>query len=170
MKAEAYPEHYRTYIELLPNDDGLFLLADSSKDLIRSLIVTSNAKAETAYAEGKWTIKEVLQHLIDSERVFSYRALSIARGDTVELPAFDHDTYAQNINSNNRELRAIMEELKRLRLSTIDLFKSIGETGFNRTAIVSGEKISARQMLFILIGHEMHHAKIIKEKYLEVLA
>lgn len=166
MNSDNYPDIYKSYVELVPEVNVYQLLEESTMDLLKSLMMTSNSKAERSYEEGKWNIKEVLQHLMDAERVFSYRALSIARGDTREHFSFDPDAFVKAAQPNARKLRDIMDEVRRLRLSTIDLFKSFDDEALDRTGIINGNELSVRQIIIIIIGHEMHHLNILSERYL----
>jgi|SRR5690554_139010 len=165
MNSTTYPEIYRAHVELVPEQNVYELLQISLKDLLKRLIMTSNARAEESYETGKWNIKEMLQHLMDTERIFCYRALAIARGDTQALLSFDHDAYAKTVNPNGRKLRDIMDELKRLRATTIDLFKSFDRAALERSGVVGGNELMVKQILIVLIGHEMHHLKVLEEKY-----
>lgn len=166
MNSDNFPENYKSIVELVPEVNVYQQMEESTKDLLKSLIMTSNSKAEQSYAPGKWNIKEVLQHLMDVERVFSYRALCIARGDRREHYRFDVESYAQLSHPNHRKLRDIMDEVRRLRISTIDLFKSFDDDALDRKGLINGEELSVKQLLIILIGHEMHHLRVLNEKYL----
>ena len=114
----------------------------------------------------KWTIKEIIQHIIDTERIFTYRALCIARKDKSLFPGYDQDDYAVNSEANNRSMISLMNEYKSVRLSSIILFESFSSEMLKRIGIASNSNLSPRAVAFITIGHENHHCEIIKERYL----
>jgi hypothetical protein len=122
-------------------------------------------KYDYRYAEGKWTIKDIIQHLIDTERVFSYRALRFARKDSTELPGYDENLYADTANGSERKLQEMLTELALVRQSTIMLFKSFSAESLLYTGIASNNVASVRALGFIIIGHQNHHMKIFKERY-----
>lgn len=123
-------------------------------------------KYDYRYAEGKWDIKDIIQHVIDTERIFAYRALRIARGDTTPLPGFEENSYAVAADAGRRHLQELLTELSLVRHSTINLFKSFRAEDLLRTGTASGYHVSARALGFVLIGHQNHHVKIFKERYL----
>jgi hypothetical protein len=117
------------------------------------------------YAAGKWTIKEMVQHIIDAERIFAYRALCIARGDKTSLPGFDENSYAEASGANNRNPVHLLDELKTAQLSTSQLFKSFDENQLQCSGIANGNSIYVEAIGFIAVGHTRHHLKILKERY-----
>lgn len=119
------------------------------------------------YAENKWTIKELLEHIIDAERVFAYRALRIARKDTTDLPGFDENEYVANANSNTRNYERLLEELITVRKSTEILFANFNENVLLQKGTVDGKIISVRVLGYVISGHLRHHLRIIKERYLQ---
>ena len=119
------------------------------------------------YAEGKWSIKEILVHMMDGERVFCYRALRFARNDATELPGFEENDWVPNSNANNRKLRSIFREYAAVRSSTIELFSNMDKEMLNRSGVANGNPISVRSILFVIAGHELHHMRIILERYIE---
>jgi uncharacterized damage-inducible protein DinB len=155
------------YIGLLP-DDGLILkhlgdnLATTSK-FIRSL---PEEKLSYRYAEGKWTIREILAHLIDDERIYAYRALRFARNDYTELPGFDQDAYAVNSGANERTIEDLLQEFAAVRNATISLFESFDSQVLTRTGVASGNVMSVRAAAYHIAGHELRHMNIIRERYL----
>ena len=116
--------------------------------------------------KGKWTPKEILLHVIDTERIFSYRALRISRSEKAELSGFDENSFAQNSNANNRSIEDLIDEYITVRTATISLFKSFPETIMKNTGIASGKPLSVVAAGYIICGHEIHHVNIIKERYL----
>ena len=166
MNPTNFPGYFKTYIERVPEGDLIELLQHSLNECMKSLVMIDDQKGNTAYAEGKWSIKEVLQHIIDTERIFCYRALAFARGEQANIQGFDQDVYVNESFANQRSMKSILEEYKRLRASTIDLFQSFTEEARNRMGIASNNKLSVEQIGYVIIGHEMHHLAIIEERYL----
>ncbi len=166
-KEGEYPPYAAMYITLVP-DDGLLLQHfrknfKTMKDLILSL---PEEKLLYRYAEGKWTIKEILVHIIDDERIYAYRALRFARSDQTPLPGFEQDDYALHSGANERTISNILEEYEAVRSATITLFNSMDEKMLARTGVANENKSSVRALAFHLAGHELHHLNIIKERYL----
>jgi uncharacterized damage-inducible protein DinB len=126
----------------------------------------SEDKSTFTYAEGKWTLKEMLQHLIDTERVFAYRALAIARKDTTTLPSFDENEYAANSNANNRTWHSLTEEMYQVRASTRMLFNSFKEETLENTGKFSNNSSNVKTLGLIIIGHFYHHVNVVKERYM----
>ena len=162
-----YAPYTIMYIGLLP-DDGLILkhLADNLRtttDFIRSV---PEEKLSYRYAEGKWTIKEILAHLIDDERIYAYRALRFARNDQTELPGFEQDAYAVESGANERSVDDLLNEFASVRRSTISLFNSFDDRVLTRSGVASGNVMSVRAAAYHIAGHELRHLNIIKERYL----
>jgi len=162
-----YPDYAAMYIDLLPND-GLLLQhllknLQATKDLVQSLPAE---KLLYRYAENKWTIKEVLVHIIDDERIYAYRALCFARGEKTPLPGFEQNDYAANSGANERDVNNIIEEYEAVRRSTIALFNGFADADLVKTGIANDRKASVRALGWHLAGHELHHINLIKERYL----
>jgi uncharacterized damage-inducible protein DinB len=162
-----YAPYTIMYIGLLP-DDGLVLKyleenLKATKDFILSL---PEEKLLSRYAEGKWTIKEILVHLIDDERIYAYRALRFARNDKTELPGFEQGEYAIHSGANEREIKDILREFTTVRNATIFLFKGFDRQALLRAGVASGNIMSVRAVAYHIAGHEMRHINIIKERYL----
>lgn len=159
------PRFYDVYINLLEDielDDALekygpSMFLDESSVLKKT--------GDKAYATGKWTVKTIIQHVIDAERVFSYRALRFARNDRTELPGFDEDNYAEVCNAGNRKIDDLMIEFQSVRESSILLFRSFDLEMMNRSGISSGNEISVAALGFAIAGHSLHHFKVIMKKY-----
>jgi uncharacterized damage-inducible protein DinB len=163
-----YPAYARSYIDLLP-DDGLIL-----KHLEENLRSTKNFIASVPderllhrYAAGKWTIKEILGHVVDDERIYVYRALRFARSDSTELPGFAQDHYAQYSDANQREATDLLDEFTSVRRSTIAFFGSLSDAALMRTGVADGKRVSVRALAYHIAGHELRHMNIIKERYLK---
>jgi uncharacterized damage-inducible protein DinB len=118
------------------------------------------------YAEGKWKIKDIIQHLIDTERIFTYRALRFSRNDSTELPGYDENSFANHAHANERNLQGLLTELAAVRQTTIMLFKSFSPEDLMKTGVASGHTVSVRALGFMIIGHQNHHMKIFRERYL----
>ncbi len=166
-QAGEYAPYTIMYIGLLP-DDGLVLQhlqnnLQATKALILSL---PEEKLLYRYAEGKWTIKEILAHLSDDERIYAYRALRFARNDKTELPGFEQDDYARYSGANARTREDLLEELATVRNATISLFESFGDEALLRAGMADGKIMSVRAAAYHIAGHELRHINIIKERYL----
>ena len=167
-RAGEYPAYAHIYIDLLP-DDGLILqhLAENftiTRDFVASI---SKDRLLHRYAEGKWTIKEILAHIVDDERIYVYRALRFARNDSTELPGFDQDQYTRYSEANKRDLRDLLDEFSLLRQSTIAFFKSLESAALLRTGVANGQSVSVRALAYHIAGHELRHMNIIRERYLK---
>jgi len=157
---------YQTYISLANEADLVEELEISVHEFIKFVQNIPMDKFDYRYAEGKWTIKDIIQHLIDSERVFAYRALRIARNDKTPLPGFEENDYADEAYANDRKLQEMLTELALVRQSTIMLFKNFSQEFLLRTGTASDRPVSVRALGFIIIGHQKHHQKVFQERYL----
>lgn len=168
--AGEYGSFYQSYIEKLGSGNIIEILGEQQE--ITSSLITSldERQALYRYKEQKWTVKEVIGHLIDTERVFAYRALSISRNDTNELPGFDQDEYVEAASFNDRSLQNFRDEYAGQRRSTIALFSSFSKEILDRKGIANNYSLSVRAIPFIIAGHERHHLEILDNRYgLEVL-
>ena len=166
LSENEYAPFYKNYIEAL-GDVNLFEILDSSlEDTINTLENLPEDKLLYRYENGKWTIKELLQHIIDAERVLSYRALRFSRNDPSDLQGFDEDWYVGNSNGNERNLNDLLEEFICLRKASICLFKSFTNEMMPMLGSANDSIMSVRALGFIIAGHQTHHLKIIKERYL----
>lgn len=166
LKPDEYNIYYKGYVDKTTGLDLKEGLKISGDDTINFLEAIELQKLEYRYEEGKWTIKEIIQHLIDTERIFSYRALRIARQDQTALPGFDQDEFADHSHANARSIDDLMNDYKAVRLSTLILFDSFSEAMLSSIGTASNSAISVRALAFIIMGHELHHCQIIKERYL----
>lgn len=162
----AYGEFFGRYIDLVRNENLQEALAESKLLIDNFWNSISEEKASFRYAEGKWSIKELLQHIIDTERVFNYRALSIARGEKQNLMGYDHDEYALSSKADARSWNDILTEYKAVRLASILLFKSFDDQQLDLVGKANGLPLSARTAGFITVGHELHHLSVVKDRYL----
>ena len=164
-KAGDYNSYYDRYISLIEDEDILKVLKEQLKSSITFLKSFSEDDGNYAYADGKWTVKELLGHVIDTERIMTYRALSFARNEEQSQPGFEQDDYVSYGNFNKRTLQDLIEELKLVREANCILFNSLDEEALNRKGIASEFEISVLALIFIIAGHEKHHMKILKERY-----
>ena len=168
-KAEEYPAYSHIYMDLMA-DDGRVLEHMWANFLTIKALVSQLTDEQLLYryAEGKWTIKEILVHLIDDERIYTYRALRFARNDQTDLPGFDQDLYARYSSANERNLASILQEYEAVRKATIQLYEHLPEEALMRggTADGQGNYRTVRALIYHLAGHELRHLNIIKEKYL----
>jgi uncharacterized damage-inducible protein DinB len=162
----TYPEYFQRYIGQVKEENLLTAMESNSVEAIRLFQSIPEEKSQFAYAEGKWTIKEVIQHIIDSERVFGYRALAFSRKDENSLPSFDENKYATYSQANSRNLDELIEEFFAVRKSSQLLFTSFSETQLSEIGMASGKSISVLALGFIIAGHCIHHLNILQERYL----
>lgn len=166
LNENEYNPHYKHYILELGNVDLFEILNASSEELLETIKGLSEEKMVFRYEEGKWSIKELLQHLIDTERIMSYRALRFSRNDATELQGFDENWYVENSNGNDRNSNDLVEEFTCNRRASISLFKSFTREMMQLSGTANGSEMTVRALGFIIAGHQMHHLKIIKERYL----
>ncbi|MBL7744311.1 MAG: DinB family protein [Chitinophagaceae bacterium] len=160
------PQFYHNYINHVPQDELMEAFQVQSPVLFHFLENIPAAKYDYRYSEGKWTIKEVLQHLIDAERIFTYRALCFARKDKTYLPGFDENSYADHAKADKRSWNTMIEEFKALRRASEYLFASFDSEQLDETGTSNTNSIYVRGIGYIVIGHALHHIKVIKERYL----
>ncbi|AOW16218.1 damage-inducible protein DinB [Polaribacter vadi] len=163
-----YAPYFEQYMQLVTKE-GKSIIENMQNSQIEFDTILRNLPKEKhnfSYAEGKWTLKELIQHSIDTERVFCYRALCFARNDKTSLPGFDQDIFVDNGNANQLEFSDLLDEMSTLRKSTIHLYKSFSDEALLRIGIASGNKISVRALGYLFSGHQMHHLNILKERYL----
>lgn len=163
--ATEYPPYFARYVDRVPQGDIMAELRQNSARLEATLAAIEEARGADRYAEGKWSIRQTVGHLIDTERIFVYRALRIARGDKTPLAGFEQDDYAASAASDARQLSDLRDELRALRESTVRFFASLPEDAWTRTGIVNGYEISVRALAHITVGHTMHHLHGLAERY-----
>ncbi|HET9826202.1 MAG TPA: DinB family protein [Chitinophagaceae bacterium] len=162
-----FPPYANMYLKLVPDDGLLFKHFKHGFNAMRKLVLSLPAEQLLhRYAKNKWTIKEVLVHIIDDERIYAYRALCFARNEKTWLPGFEQDEYVTFSNANNRTLENILSEYKAVRNSTITLYEGLDDTALLREGIANNNKVTVRALGYHIVGHELHHMNIIKEKYL----
>ncbi|WP_127020253.1 DinB family protein [Flagellimonas beolgyonensis] len=167
LPTSEYNPYYHTYILALGEVELMAELENGKKKFFALMESFPEEKLGHAYAEGKWTLAESLVHMLDTERVFQYRALRFARNDKTDLPGFDQDAYVPNSNAANRTKADILEEYKAVRESTLTLFRSFSDEVLERRGVASGSQMSVRALGYIICGHQAHHVKIARERYLK---
>ena len=166
LNENEYAPFYKSYVKGLGEVDLIETLNSSLIETLSLLNEIPEDKLTYRYAEGKWTIKELIQHIIDAERVLSYRALRFSRNDATDLHGFDEDWYVDHSNGNDRNFKDILQEFTHLRNATISLFHSFNTEMLTMTGAANGSDMTVRALGFIISGHHLHHIKIIKDKYL----
>lgn len=161
---EAAPFYHR-YISEVSGDNIGDQLREQLDQVERLCYALDDGTALARYAPGKWSIKEILGHLSDVERIFSYRLLRISRGDTTPLPSFDENAYVPAGEFDRRALEALLQEFRMVRLSSLALGSGIPAAAWSRLGNVSGHPISARALAYITLGHASHHLRILRERY-----
>lgn len=165
--ATEHAEYYGRYLSQLPDGDVLEFLRAGVKELETLLGGLGEQQALHRYAPGKWSIKEVVGHMLDVERVFAYRALRIARADTTPLPGFEQDDYVAAAGFDDRPLASLLAEYHHLRAANLELFASLEARALMRQGTASGYRFSARALIWIIAGHERHHLNGLRRDYLK---
>lgn len=165
-EASEYAPYFATYIDKVPAGDVLALLTRQVEDTCTLLNGLSASEAGYRYAPEKWSIREVVGHVTDTERIMTYRALCFARGETVMLPGFDENAYVAGASFEARSLADLLDELRTVRAATVSFFASLNEQELARRGRANNREYSVRAFAFILAGHELHHASILRERYL----
>ena len=164
--AGEFAPFYASYVARVPKGDVTQTLASQiskTLELIRSL---PEQRGGHRYAPGKWSIREVIGHLIDAERIFGYRALTIARGHEIPLAGFDENDYVRTSGADRRTLADLARELEIVRQSTVALFKSFDDTAIGRRGVANNVEVSVRALAYIIAGHELHHLDVLRTRYL----
>lgn len=161
-----YAPYYGRYIALVPDGPIVETLRDQIVETTTFLASLPEAKGDHRYQPGKWSVKEVIGHMIDSERVFSYRALRFARRDETPLPGFEQDDYVPAGAFGRRTLRDLIEEFRAVREATVLLYRHLDEEALSRSGIANENRMSVRALAWSIAGHERHHARVIRELYL----
>jgi uncharacterized damage-inducible protein DinB len=160
-----YAPFYHGYVTSVPEGDVVALLRSSGRELLDALGRIPETRGGHRYGPDKWTIREVVGHLIDAERIFTYRALRVARGDRTPLAAFDENDYVKTVGSDARTLASLTRELGAVREATVELFESLPDEAWSRSGVASGKDVSLRALAYIVTGHAMHHLRILRERY-----
>ena len=159
--------YWNRYIDLVPEDDPVAVLEQQVTELSTLLKGINEERSTSRYAPGKWSIKELVNHVADTERIFSYRAVSIARGDTRSLPGFDEQLFAANSDADRRPFKAIVDELLAVRAGTIALFRGLSDAAWQRIGTANDNRIGVRSLAYVAAGHVRHHMNVLRERYLK---
>jgi uncharacterized damage-inducible protein DinB len=166
LNLESIPHFYKNYIKQVEETDLIQALRISGNRMSEIVHGIPESKADFRYAEGKWSVRELLCHMIDAERIFTYRALRFARNDKTPLEGFEENDYAPQANAEGRSLKKIADEMTRLRASTIDLFEGFSPEMLARKGTANKNELSVVGLGFIIAGHETHHRHVLVERYL----
>ncbi|MGA9527979.1 MAG: DinB family protein [Terriglobales bacterium] len=162
-----YAAFYQNYIAGVEGNDILATLDEQRRQMLLLLSGRSESDGDIRYAPGKWTVKEVIGHLCDCERIMSYRALRIARGDSTPLAGFDENSFVANAPFALQPLADLIEDFIAVRRATLSLFRNLDETGWRRRGVANDNEVTVRALAYIVAGHELHHRRMLQEKYLK---
>lgn len=162
---EEIPTFYHRYVEPLKGKSLIDILETTGRKTQAFLKDLEESNGDFRYSAGKWSVKEVICHMLDAERVFCFRAMTFARNDKTALPGFDENTYAPQANAEARTIAQLAQEASRLRATTIDLFKSFSNEMLSRTGVANKGDFTVRGIGYIIAGHELHHLTILQERY-----
>lgn len=162
---DEFAPFYATYVDAVPDGDIIDLLERQGRELHALLDGVSAEQAGFRYAPDKWSVKEVVGHIADTERIFAYRALRIARGDATPMVGFDQDTYVASAHFDRRPLADLLDELDAVRGASVTLFRGVTEEESRRVGSANSVPVTVRALAFICAGHAMHHARILRERY-----
>lgn len=165
-ETSEYATFYAGYVEKVPETDILAVLSNQAAEIRELAGGLDEERGSYSYAEGKWSINELLAHMTDAERVFGYRAFRIAHGDQTPLASFDQDTYVANGRANERLIESLINEFRLVRESNILVFERLKDEEWMRTGIASDWPVTVRALAFIMAGHARHHLAILRERYL----
>jgi uncharacterized damage-inducible protein DinB len=160
-----YADYYANYISKVPGSDVLSVLESQRLQMLQLFAGRSERDGSFRYAPGKWTVKEVLGHITDTERIFAYRALRMARADQTPLPGFEQDDYVRSGAFGDRTLAGLAEEFGAVRTASISLLRSFNEEAWSRRGIASQKEVTVRALGFMIAGHQIHHRIILDERY-----
>jgi hypothetical protein len=165
LAATDYPPYAKRYVDLVPEEDIIAGLEKQGRETAALLRSLSEEKASSRYAPEKWTIKTVVRHFTDAERIFSYRALAIARGDKNSLPGFEENDYAAASDADQQRMRDLADEYESVRRATVALYRGLSQDAWKRTGTANGNPATVRGLAYTTLGHERHHLKVLREKY-----
>ncbi len=160
-----YPAWYAGYVASVPNGDIVAVLREGGNDLASALRAIPEFKGEHRYAEGKWTVRTLLGHMIDAERIFTYRALRLARGDATPLAGFEENDYARAACSDARTVADLASEMFVVREGTVRLFESLPDDAWARIGTVNNGQVTVRALAYIIAGHATHHLGVLRDRY-----
>jgi uncharacterized damage-inducible protein DinB len=163
--ASEHAPYYGRYVDLVAAGDILGTLATQIHGTLAELRKVSEADSLKRYAAGKWSMREVLGHLIDTERIFAYRALRFAHGDRTDLPGFEQDDYVAAAQFDRRTWAGLLEEFEAVRRSNVLMFRGLGDEAWARQGVANGNAMSVRAAAYVIAGHELHHMRVLREDY-----
>jgi len=161
-----YAAPYAGYVARVPEDDILAAIESQSSETQKRLAAIDDSRAAFRYAESKWSVKEVVGHFVDAERIMGYRALAIARGETQALPGFDEQEYVRNAQFDTWRIGDLSEQYALVRRANIVFFRNLADEAWDRRGVASGYPVTVRALAYIIVGHERHHLNVLKERYL----
>jgi len=162
-----YTPYYDRYISLVPANDILAAFDDQRREMLLLLCGRTEADGNLRYAPDKWSLKELLGHVNDTERIMSYRALRISRGDATPIEGYEQDDYVRNGPFAHRPLADLIEDYIAVRRATISLFRNLDEPAWSRRGVANKNEVTVRALAYIIAGHELHHRRVLEEKYLK---
>ncbi len=166
LDKNEYAEYYSRYIDLVPEGDVVATLEAQTKKFVAFLRAIPEAKGDYRYAPGKWSVKEMLGHIVDGERIFAYRALRFARADKNPLPGFEQDDYVRAAGHGRSQMADLIAEFELVRKANSLMFQQLDDAAWQRRGTASGNEISVRALAHVLVGHVEHHWKVLRERYL----
>ena len=163
---KEYAAYHASYVASVPDGDVLALLEQQGKDTQKLLRSVSEEKSQYRYAAGKWSMREVVGHVTDTERVFTFRALHFARGDAAPLPGFDENALGATSAAHSRSFASLLDDLQAVRATTLGLFRGFTDEEFGRGGVASNAQVTVRGLVYVVAGHERHHVNVLMERYL----
>lgn len=164
-QADEHAAYYAPYIALVPDGDIIGALADQHRTTQLRLAAVTEAQGAFRYAEGKWSVKEVLLHVADAERIFAYRLLRVARGDATPLAGFDENAYAVAAGCEARSMADVAAEFSTVRAATLSLVAGLPPEAWGRRGTANNYPVSVRALAYVIAGHELHHLQVLRERY-----
>lgn len=164
---QEYAAYYAPYVGLVPDGDLFAVLAAQATETQNLLRPIGEVRSQHRYSPDKWSIREVIGHVADAERVFTYRTLRFARGDATPLPGYDEKVWGRTSNAHARSLVSLLDDLQTLRAATLSLFRGFADADWDRSGQANNSSITVRALAFVVAGHERHHIKVLKERYLQ---
>lgn len=168
-ETSEYAPYYDRYISLVPEQDILSLLSAQFKETNAAISTLTEEQSEFRYAPGKWSVREMLGHMIDTERIMAYRALRFARNDKTPIEGFEQDDYVRHGPFHQCRLPDLLEEFGYVRNATVCMFRSLTEEAWLRRGVASNNEMSVRALAYVIAGHERHHMRVLREKYLPAM-
>jgi uncharacterized damage-inducible protein DinB len=165
-RTDEYASYYEKYVSLVPEGDVVETLSRQSGETLALLRSIPEERAGHAYAPGKWSIKQLVGHVVDAERIFAYRALAIARGDRASLPGMDQDEYMEHARFDERALAVLCDEFEHVRRANVLMLRGLDAEAWARRGVASDNEVSVLALAHIIAGHELHHVQVLRERYL----